>query len=74
MLPPKYLSVKDVALLLGVSVKTVYKHIEETPGHLMYGSIHLFDAEELYKGLKDLVLKKTASKRQKGRTDNRHNL
>ena len=73
MLPTKYLSVKEVADILGVSPKTVYKYKDETPGHLVYGSIHLFDADEFYKGLKEQATKKTFI-RPRGYNDNRHNL
>lgn len=63
MLPTKFLSVKEVANILGVSIKTVYKYKEETPGHTVYGkSIHLFDADEFYKGLKERATKKTLKK------------
>lgn len=74
---PKYLSVKEVASILRImDVKTVYKMIkkDEIPGHFMLGSMHVFDEEELYKGLKTKATEKTASKRLKGYTDNRHNL
>lgn len=71
MLPTKYLSVKEVADILGVSPKTVYKYKDETPGHLTYGSVHLFDADEFYKGLKERATKTT---KRKGYGDNRHNL
>jgi len=62
MLPTKFLSVKDVAQILGVSIKTVYKYKDETPGLVMYGSVHLFDADEFYKGLKERATKKTLKK------------
>jgi transcriptional antiterminator len=71
MLPTKYLSIKEVADILGVSIKTVYKYKDETPGHLTYGSVHLFDADEFYKGLKERATKKTI--KRKG-YENPHNL
>jgi excisionase family DNA binding protein len=74
---PKYLCAKEVAAIIGIDHKTVYKLAVkgEIPGHIKFGSLHRFDAEELYKGLKDKVtLKKTASKRPRGYNDNRHNL
>lgn len=74
---PKYLSVKEVAAILGVvKLSTVYSMIKknEIPGHVKLGSMHLFDEEELYNGLKELARKKAASKRLRGHTDNRHNL
>lgn len=75
MLPTKYLSVKQVADILGVSIKTVYKYKDQTPGHIVYGkSIHMFDADLFYNGLKEQATKKTASKRPKSITDNRHGL
>lgn len=69
-----FLSVKQVADILGVSIKTVYKYKDETPGLIKYGSIHLFDADEFYKGLKERATKKTATKSRKGHTVNLHNL
>jgi len=72
---PKYLCAKEVAAILDVKLSTLYKYIDEVPGHfLLFGTIHKFDAEEFHKGLKQFALKKTTSKRPKGYNDNRHNL
>lgn len=62
----RYLSVKEVATILGISNKTVYKLIYKgtIPGHFMLDSMHFFDEDELRKGLKELATspKKTVSK------------
>lgn len=74
---PRYLSVKEVATLLNISVKTVYKMKDQgvIPGHFQLGSMHFFDEEELLRGLKDLATqKKTVIKFQHSRTDDRHGL
>ncbi|RPI19229.1 MAG: DNA-binding protein [Ignavibacteriae bacterium] len=72
----RYLSVKEVATILGISNKTVYKLIYKgkIPGHFMLDSMHFFDEEELRIGLKALatVPKKTASKIHQ--TRDRHGL
>lgn len=51
---PKYLSVKEVASILGVSVKFVYVHLKEIPGYLKLAGKILFDAEILFRELKRL--------------------
>lgn len=60
----RYLSVKEVATLLNISAKTVYKKLNVIPGYFNLGGMHFFDEEELHKGLKLLVTKpnKTASR------------
>lgn len=59
----RYLSVKEVAALLNISIKTVYKKLGVIPGYFNLGGMHFFDEEELQAGLKKLVNKpnKTAS-------------
>lgn len=75
---PRYLSVKEVAVILRIHVKTVYKMIYagQIPGHFMIGSMHFVDEEELRTGLKTLATRphKTASSIQQSRTDDRHGL
>jgi excisionase family DNA binding protein len=59
----RYLSVKEVAQLLRISNKTVYKKLDVIPGYFNLDGMHFFDEEELHKGLKALATKpkKTAS-------------
>lgn len=73
---PKYLSVKEVAAILNISVKTIYKKREYIPGCINLDGMYLFDAEELLKGLKAKTSQpnKTASKIHQNRTDDRHGL
>jgi len=49
---PKYLSVKEVSQILGVSEKFVYLHQKSIAGYLRVAGKILFDAEILYKELK----------------------
>ena len=42
-----YLAVKEVAALLGVSDKFVYKHQKEIPGRVKIGSLIRWDKEVL---------------------------
>ena len=60
----RYLSVKEVATILNISIKTVYKKLDIIPGYFNLGGMHFFDEEELRIGLKDLATrsKKTSSK------------
>ena len=65
MKPVRYLSVKEVAAMFDISVKTIYKMKDQgvIPGHFQLGSMHFFDEEELLRGLKELATqKKTAVK------------
>lgn len=73
---PKYLSVKEVAAILNISVKTIYKKRDHIPGCINLDGMYLFDSEELLKGLKAKTTeaKKTASKIHQTRTDDRHGL
>jgi excisionase family DNA binding protein len=75
MKPTRYLSVKEVAEILNISSKTVYKKLDVIPGYFNLGGMHFFDAEELQNGLKRLATspKKTASQFHQGRV-NRHGL
>jgi len=68
MKPTRYLSVKEVATILNISIKTVYKKLNVIPGYFNLGGMHFFDEEELHVGLKQLT-KKTASHIQQTRTD-----
>ncbi len=72
----RYLSVKEVAAILNISIKTVYKKLDVIPGYFNLGGMHYFDEEELRAGLKQLVTKpnKTAFKSHQARTEDRHGL
>lgn len=72
---PKYLSVKEVAEMLNISSKTVYKKLEFIPGYFNLGGMHFFDEEELISGLKKMATcqKKTSSVFHQSRGD-RHGL
>jgi hypothetical protein len=50
-----YLSVGEVAQLLGVSVKFVYKHGRELPGYLKIAGLIRFDRDVLQSRLKELA-------------------
>jgi transcriptional antiterminator len=71
-----YLSVKEVASILNISIKTVYKKLDLIPGYFNLGGMHFFDEEELHKGLKALATKpkRTTSQFHQSRTDDRHGL
>ena len=55
MVFPRYLSAKEVAKIFDVSVKTIYKKKFKIPGYIYLDGMHLFDEEELFKGLKQLA-------------------
>ncbi len=55
MTPTRYLSVKEVADILNISVKTVYKKLDVIPGYFNLGGMHFFDEEILRSGLKSLA-------------------
>lgn len=75
MTDPKYLCVKEVASILRVKLSTLYKYVDEVPGHfLAFGKVHRFHADQFFEGYKQKAQKKTTSKRRKGYNDNRHNL
>jgi len=71
----RYLSVKEVATILNISIKTVYKKLGLIPGYFNLGGMHFFDEEELRAGLKALATRpnKTTSQSHQARTD-RHGL
>ncbi len=56
----QYFSIKEVAAILGISSKTVYKMVvkNQIPGHFKLGSIHFIDKE-----IFQLHLKKLANRR-----------
>ncbi len=72
----RYLSVKEVAAILNISIKTVYKKLDEIPGYFRLGGMHFFDEEEFYKGLKALATrpKRTTSQFHQTHADDRHGL
>ena len=67
----RYLSVKEVAAILNISIKTVYKKLDVIPGYFNLGGMHFFDEEELRNGLKKLAtkLQKTTSVSHQTRVD-----
>lgn len=67
----RYLSVKEVATILNISIKTVYKKLDVIPGYFNLGGMHFFDEEELRNGLKKLATKlpKTTSVSHQTRVD-----
>ena len=67
----RYLSVKEVATILNISIKTVYKKLDVIPGYFNLGGMHFFDEEELRIGLKQLAtrLNKTTSQFHQTRVD-----
>lgn len=73
MKPTRFLSVKEVAAILRIHERTVRKKIYagEIPGHFMLSSMHFFDEEEFYLGLKEKAqtLNKSASRIQSARAD-----
>ncbi len=73
---PRYLSVKEVATVLRIHLKTVYKMIYagNLPGHFIIGSMHFVDEEELQKGLKALATRPNKTASHQTRADDRHGL
>jgi transcriptional antiterminator len=71
MKPTRYLSVKEVAEILNISSKTVYRKFRIIPGYFNLGGMHFFDEEEFRNGLKKLATdtSKTTSIVQTTRTD-----
>lgn len=67
----RYLSVKEVATILNISIKTVYKKLDVIPGYFNLGGMLFFDEEELRSGLKALATmpKKTTSQIHQTRAD-----
>lgn len=76
MKPTRFLSVKEVASALNISVKTVYKKLDQIPGYFNLGGMHFFDEEEFYSGLKRLATKpnSTASQSHQTRAHDKHGL
>jgi len=70
----RYLSVKEVATLLNISNKTVYKKLGVIPGYFNLGGMHFFDEEELVKGLKDLATKPNKTALINHQTRDKHGL
>ncbi|MBX7047129.1 MAG: helix-turn-helix domain-containing protein [Ignavibacteria bacterium] len=58
MTPTRYLSAKEVATILNISVKTVYKKLDCIPGYFNLGGMHFFDEDEFRSGLKSLATQK----------------
>ena len=58
----RYLSVKEVAALLKVSVKTVYKKKRDLPGYFCLAGLHFFDEEIFVAELKKLALNSTQNR------------
>lgn len=54
----RYLSVKEVAKLLNVHPKTVYKKKLDIPGYFNLAGLHFFDEEVLVARLKDMATNK----------------
>jgi excisionase family DNA binding protein len=71
---PRYLSVKEVAALLNISIKTVYKKLNVIPGYFNLGGMHFFDEEEFEIGLKALVTKAKQTASQFHQTRDKHGL
>lgn len=67
---PRYLTVKEVAALLKVSPKTIYKKKNLLPGYFNLAGLHYFDEEIFSKSLKELAAKPIKDSRRMGR----HNL
>jgi len=58
MKPTRYLSVKEIAEILNISSKTVYRKLGAIPGYFNLGGMHFFDEEEFRNGLKELATNK----------------
>jgi len=70
----RYLSVKEVATILNISIKTVYKKLDIIPGYFNLGGMHFFDEEELRNGLKDLATKSNKTSSKFHQTRDKHGL
>jgi hypothetical protein len=70
----RYLSVKEVAALLNISIKTVYKKLGMIPGYFNLGGMHFFDEEELITGLKRLATRPNQTASQFHQTRDKHGL
>ena len=70
----RYLSVKEVASLLNISIKTVYKKLGLIPGYFNLGGMHFFDEEELLNGLKKLATSQNKTALINNQTRDKHGL
>jgi len=70
----RYLSVKEVAALLNISEKTVYKKLGIIPGYFNLGGMHFFDEEELLNGLKLLATSSNRTTSRIHQTRDKHGL
>jgi excisionase family DNA binding protein len=70
----RYLSVKEVASLLNISLKTVYKKLGVIPGYFNLGGMHFFDEEELLNGLKKLATSSNKTALINHQTRDKHGL
>lgn len=70
----RYLSVKEVAAMLNISEKTVYKKLGIIPGYFNLGGMHFFDEEELIKGLKLLATSTNRMTSKVHQTRDKHGL
>jgi transcriptional antiterminator len=70
----RYLSVKEVAAILNISIKTVYKKLRVIPGYFNLDGMHFFDEEELRAGLKQLVNKPSKTASVSHQTRDKHGL
>lgn len=70
----RYLSVKEVATILNISIKTVYKKLAIIPGYFNLGGMHFFDEEELRIGLKDLATRSKKASSKFHQTRDKHGL
>lgn len=73
--PSHFLAIKEVAALLKIDVKTVYKLAKqgEIPGHFKIGSIHFIDEEVFFAELKKRATQKPTKQIHQTRPD-RHGL
>lgn len=67
----RYLSIKQVASVLGVCDKTIYNMVDrgQIPGHFRLGSLHLIDEEVFNATLKQLSRTLPKQNKPKGRND-----
>ena len=70
----RYLSVKEVASLLNISIKTVYKKLGLIPGYFNLGGMHFLDEEELLNGLKKLATRPNKTALINHQTRDKHGL
>ena len=72
----RFLAIKEVAALLKIDIKTVYKlaYKGEIPGHFKIGSIHFIDEEVFFAELKQRATQKPTKQFHQPHTDDRHGL